>query len=297
MTRPFILSGHRGARGLFPESTIAGFVATCALGVDALELDIAVTADGVAVVSHDPALHPDLTRGPDGAWLDGPGPVIREMTLAELGHFDVGRIRPGSKQAALFPDQVPADGARVPTLAAVLRATGNVVIDAELKTSPDRPHLTVAPESMADTMLAVFDAAGATARLVVRSFDWRGLAYLRRVRPEIPLVWLTAPDGVARAERWWGLPGYAGSVPAAVAQAAADAPWRGGWAPHIKALTEENVAVAHQLGLSVLPWTVNEAADMARLIAWGVDGLCTDRPDIARAVLGEAGLRLPDPVT
>lgn len=293
MSKTFILSGHRGARGLFPENTVAGFVATCAIGVDALELDIAVTADGVAVVSHDPALHPDLTRGPDGAWLEGPGPVIHEMGFAALEGYDVGRIRPGSAQAGLFPDQVPVDGARVPTFAEVLRATGDVVIDAELKTLPDRPHLTVSPESMADAMLAVADAQGAAGRLVVRSFDWRGLAYLRRVRPEIPLVWLTAPDGVARAELWWGMKGFAGRVPEAVAQAAEGAPWQGGWAPHIKALREEDVGFAQGLGLKVLPWTVNDAGDMARLIGWGVDGFCTDRPDIARGVMRAAGLGLP----
>ncbi len=293
MSKTFILSGHRGARWLFPENTVAGFVATCAIGVDALELDIAVTADGVAVVSHDPVLHPDLTRGADGAWLEGPGPVIREMGLAALERYDVGRIRPGSAQAGLFPDQVPVDGSRVPTFAEVLRATGDVVIDAELKTLPDRPHLTVSPESMADTMLAVADAADAARRLVVRSFDWRGLAYLRRVRPEIPLVWLTAPDGVARATLWWGMQGFEGRVPEAVARAAQGAPWQGGWAPHIKALNEEDVRFAQALGLKVLPWTVNDAGDMARLIGWGVDGFCTDRPDIARKVMHAAGLEVP----
>ncbi len=296
MTQRFILSGHRGARGLFPENTVEGFAATLALGVDSVELDVAVTADGVAVVSHDPVLHGDLTRGADGAWIAEPGPVIRSLTLAELQGYDVGRIRSGSRQAALFPDQVAVDGARVPTLEAVFRATAGVTVDAELKTLPDRPELTVSPESMADAVLRAADATGAGGRLVVRSFDWRGLAHLRRVRPALPLVWLTAGDGVARADRWWGLPGYADSVAAAVAGAAAGAPWRPGWAPHFKTLGEEEVSAAQAMGLAVLPWTVNEAADMARLIGWGVDGLCTDRPDIARAVMVAAGLPLPDPV-
>ena len=296
MTRPFILSGHRGARGLFPENTVEGFRATCALGVDRLELDIAVTADGIAVVSHDPMLHPDLTRGPDGAWLEGAGAVIREMTFADLQRYDVGRIRPGSEQAGLFPAQVAIDGARVPTLEAVLRATGGVGIDAELKTLPDRPHLTVSPESMADALLAAAEATGATGRLAVRSFDWRGLAYLRRVRPEIPLVWLTARDGIAGAALWWGIPGYDGRVAGAVARAAAGTAWKAGWAPHFKALTADDVALAQLLGLAVLPWTVNEAQDMERLIGWGVDGLCTDRPDIAREAMQRARLCLPMPV-
>ncbi len=63
------IQGHRGARALFPENTLEGFVAAAALGVDAFELDVGMTADGVVVVSHDPALNPDITRDASGAWL------------------------------------------------------------------------------------------------------------------------------------------------------------------------------------------------------------------------------------
>ena len=102
MRRAIDLQGHRGARGLFPENTLAGFKAALAIGVDSFELDVAVTADGVPVVSHDAALNPDLARGPDGAWLDTPGPLIRSLRLAELAAYDVGRIRTGSAYAAQF---------------------------------------------------------------------------------------------------------------------------------------------------------------------------------------------------
>ena len=273
--------GHRGARGLFPENTVEGFRATLALGVDSIELDVAITADGVAVVSHDARLHPDLTRGADGAFLSGPGPVIRALSLVELGGYDVGRLRPGSWFAAQFPEQVPIDGARIPTLAAVFRATPGVIVDAEIKTMPDRPELTVAPEAMADAIIAVAEAEGALSRLAVRSFDWRGLAHLRRTRPEIPLAWLTSAAEAKDPGLWWGLPGHAGSVPEAVARAAGtSAQWRPGWAPHHAGLTQALVEEAHGLGLRVLPWTVNDPADMARLLAWAVDGICTDRPDL-----------------
>lgn len=99
----FELQGHRGARGLFAENTLAGFAATLALGVDAIELDVAVTADGVPVVFHDVALSPDLARGPDGAWLEGPGPLIHALSAAEVARYDVGRARPGGSVARGFP--------------------------------------------------------------------------------------------------------------------------------------------------------------------------------------------------
>ena len=289
----FELQGHRGARGLFPENTVEGFVSAVALGVDAVELDVAVTADGVPVVFHDVALNGDIVRGPDGAWLDGEGPLLRSLTLAELARYDVGRLRPGGRYAAAHPRQVACDGARVPTLREAFAASGAVRIDAELKTLPDRPEATVSPAEMADRVLAVAGACGALGRLDVRSFDWRGLRHLRVRHPGLPLTFLTSSETVARAALWWDGPtpaGHGGSVPRAVAAAAAGP---AGWAPDHNGLTQAQVREAQSLGLRVLPWTVNDPADMARLIAWGVDGLCSDRPDLARRVMASMGLPLP----
>jgi glycerophosphoryl diester phosphodiesterase len=285
----FELQGHRGARGLFPENTLEGIAATLALGVDAIELDIAVTADGVAVVFHDVALNPDIARDETGAWIAGPGKLIRDLAWAEISRFDVGRLRPGSKTAARHAGQTPHDGARIPTLAAVLALTVAVGarVDAELKTLPARPEATVSPASMADIVIAAAEAAGAMALLDLRSFDWRGLAHAHACRPELPRTWLTSPDTVAQAELWWGIP-RTGSVAEAVARAGG-----GTWAPEHVGLTEADIAEAHACGLRVVPWTVNAPADMARLIDWGVDGLCTDRPDIARRVMAERGMPLP----
>ena len=80
----FDLQGHRGARGLAPENTLAGFRKALEIGVSTLELDLAMTRDGVLVVSHDPVLNPDVVRGPDGRWLAAPGPVLNTLTLAEV---------------------------------------------------------------------------------------------------------------------------------------------------------------------------------------------------------------------
>lgn len=297
------LQGHRGARGLFPENTLEGFRAAIALGVTSIELDVAVTRDGVAVVLHDPALDPDLTRGPDGVWLEGDGPVLAALDHAALGAFDVGRIRPGSALAAAFPDQAPMDGARVPNLAEVLALAlrHGVTVDAELKTDPRAPQLTVPPEIMADLVVAAAEAAGALGLLRVRSFDWRGLRHLRRTRPEVPLAWLTDAETEADPALWWHAPDDPAvdrSTPANVA-AAAHAPdrpdWTPIWAPDHRGLTAWRIGEAHALGLRVIPWTVNAPEDMAHLLSLGVDGLCTDRPDLARAVMAAFGLALPPP--
>ena len=275
-----LLIGHRGARGLFPENTMDGFRRALALGVDGIEIDVAITADGVPVVSHDPALNPDITRL-NGEWLPARGPLIRDLRADELAAYDVGRIRPGSRYAALYLDQEPSDGARIPTLADTLALPTRFTV--EMKTIAPHPEWTVAPAAMAEAVAAIADAAGAADRIIVQSFDWRGPRHLRRLRPELAFAWLTSEDTVANARLWWDGPSpedFAGSVPRAVAA-------EGGsiWSPAFAGLTADLVAEAQALGLQVIPWTVNHAADMHRLIGWGVDGLITDRPDIARRLI------------
>ena len=89
----FDLQGHRGTRGLAPENTLAAFERALAIGVTTLETDMAVTKDGMLVISHDPFLNPDIVRGPDGAWLEGKGPPIHSLTYDELQKFDIGRTK------------------------------------------------------------------------------------------------------------------------------------------------------------------------------------------------------------
>ena len=179
------VSGHRGARGLWPENTLAGFAGAFALGVDSVELDVALTADGVPVVVHDPVLNGDIARGADGRWVGGA--LVREMARAALHRFDVGRLRPGSAYAAVFGGQRALDGARIPALADVLalaRPTG-VLVDIEIKTMPDRPELTVAPARLLDAVLDVVAVMGMAGQVALRSFDWRALNHACRVAPGI----------------------------------------------------------------------------------------------------------------
>jgi len=275
----FILGvqGHRGARALFPENTLEGFIATAALGVQVFELDVGMTADGIVVVHHDPGLNRDIARDGRGDWLSTAAPLIRDLTFADLSRYDVGRLKPGSKTAALFPDQVPHDGARIPTLDAVLRALPTAKFTVEVKTLPSNPDATVSAPCLTDAVMAVIDAADAVGRCVVESFDWRVQRHLRRTRPEVTVAWLTRPDAISKL--WWDVEPL-GSVPASVAR-------EGGpiWAPYHGALTLPDVQEAHALGLLVLPWTVNDRDDMRRLLSWGVDGLISDRPDLALTAL------------
>jgi glycerophosphoryl diester phosphodiesterase len=293
MAKRVELHGHRGARGLWAENTLEGFRRTIALGVDAIEMDVALTRDGVAVVTHDPALNPNLTRGPDGAWLATTGTSVLEMTAAELGGWDVGRLRPGTAYAANYPGQEGFDGARIPTLAEVFALDGRVIFNIETKSFPDRPGLSADGVAMARSVLAAADTAGVAGRIIVQSFDWRTMHEIRRTRPEIARSYLTRTETVRAAALWWDAAGpeaFGGSVPRAVAAVGGTS-----WGPEFVDLTAEAVAEAHALGLKVRPWTVNDPAVMERFLDWGVDGLITDRPDIARAIMAARGMDLPPP--
>lgn len=284
------LHGHRGARGLWPENSWPAIAGALAIGVSMVEVDVALTRDGIAVLSHDPVLDPDLTRGPDGRWIAPPGDLIRDLTAAELAGFDIGRIRPGSAGAGLFPRQLGMDGVRLPHLADSLARAPTARFAIELKTFPDHPGWTVPPDEMADAVLAVLEGAGALGRCRLISFDWRALSHLAKRRPAVSLGYLTDAETLSAARLWWGglAPvDFGGSVPRTVAAAGGRV-----WGPDHTTLTMADIEEAAALGLLVNPWTVNDPAEMARLIDWGVGALTTDYPDVARMVMAGKGIAL-----
>jgi glycerophosphoryl diester phosphodiesterase len=302
----FDLQGHRGARGLAPENTLAAFEAALAIGVDTLELDVGLTRDDVLVVVHDRAINPDVARGPDGRWLAAPGPTVRSLDFAALQAWDVGRLRPGSRYGASQPAQVPVDGARIPSLEQLFErvaalGASSVRFNIETKLSPLAPAETADPETFARHLVEAVRRHGLAARTTVQSFDWRTLQAVQRIAPELATAYLSAEQGgsdTIRAADPHGSPWTAGlrhadhgSVPAMVRAAGGRT-----WSPNAADLDAARVAQARALGLAVVPWTVNDPAAMRRLIGWGVDGLITDRPDLAREVMRELGMPLPSPL-
>ena len=279
MTRPVAIIGHRGARGLFPENTVEGFLAARAAGCTWFELDVGMTRDGAVVVHHDLALHPAIARDASGRWISGTPPLIHDLTLAQLRAYDVGRLRPGAPYRLLYRHQKPIDGARVPLLAEVLRAVPDARMTIEIKTDPRHPGGTAAPEDLADAALAVVTAADAVSRVTFESFDWRGPRHIRASRPDIPILFLTRPETERDATLWWDQPARPESTPHFVASLGVEY-----WAPDWETLTRASLDTAHGLGLKVVPWTVNRTAAIRKMIRWGVDGLITDRPDLAAAV-------------
>ncbi|MDR6521931.1 MULTISPECIES: glycerophosphodiester phosphodiesterase [Variovorax] len=303
-TQHFDLEAHRGGRGLAPENTLAAFSNAVDMGVTTLELDIGLTSDGVVVISHDTSLNPDHTRDASGAWLaPRSGAPIRTLTLAQLQTYDVGRINPASNYGKQFALQIPRDGERIPTLASLfaqVQARGaeaaTVRFNIETKIDPSKPDETAAPEPMVRALLAEIDKANMAGRVTIQSFDWRTLTLVGKLAPQMPRAYLTTPRTL-KDSRWTdGLDAASfASVPQMVRAASANAPGPVVWSPAFADLTPEVIREAHKLGLKVLPWTVNQRADMQRLMDWGADGIITDYPDILRDLMRERGLSLPPP--
>ncbi|MEM7303528.1 MAG: glycerophosphodiester phosphodiesterase [Pseudomonadota bacterium] len=301
----FDLQGHRGARGLMPENTLPGFAGALSVGVTTLELDVGLTSDGVLVVSHDPALNPDLTRTKDGRWINAPV-LIKSTSMKELKSYDVGRLKQGSKTAERFPDQLSVDGTSLPTLSEVFdlaeRATNTMVrFNIETKINPTKPATTATPQAFAAALHQLIASRNLQSRVTVQSFDWRSLQEIQRLDPSIQTVYLTAEqdwlNNVADDENgpspWaagFKLSDFQGSVPAMIKAAGG-----GVWSPFHRDLTPTRIKAAQDIGLKVIPWTVNDPADMRRLIQVGVDGIITDYPDRLRTVMEEAGLSIPKP--
>jgi len=246
--RFLVVHGHRGAAGLAPENTLAAFRKAMAVGVDAVEMDLHVTRDGEVVVIHDETL--DRTT-------DGQG-SIADLTLEQIKHRDAG-----SKFATAFQDE------RIPTLREVIeliKASGNTRIrmDLEMKFGEGQEGR---PADFEERVLEVLRETGFVGRVNVISFYHPSLSKVKALEPKIRTGLL---EGGQQSPR---------DPVGLVRQYQADY-----YFPRFRQVTAMLVTILHQTGIPIVPWTVNEAADMQRLISLGIgnqagDGIATDFPD------------------
>jgi glycerophosphoryl diester phosphodiesterase len=257
-----LVHGHRGARAMRPENTLPAFEYAIAQGVDALELDMAVTKDNVLVVSHDPALEPPVCTGPQ------PKAVIHTLTLADVKQWDCGKV-----QNPNFKTQQTVPGTRMPTLDEVfsLAPKGNFLFNIETKIFPDHPELTPPPAEFVQLVLAQIRKHHLESRVILQSFDFRTLHEMKLADPRIPLsaLYEGTPKDFTEIAKEAG----AGIV-----------------SPQFKLVTPEQVRKAHAAGLQVVPWTADTPADWDQLIAAGVDAIISDDPAALLQHLRDRGL-------
>ncbi|MGL6235211.1 MAG: glycerophosphodiester phosphodiesterase family protein [Segniliparus sp.] len=300
----FDLQAHRGGLGLMVESTIDSFSKGLSVGVTTLEMDVQITKDHVAVITHDRKVDPAKCSG------KYVGRFIKDLTLAQVETLDCG-----SKTLPQYPRQQAAPGAKMPTLRSVLnlvreRGGGATRMNIETKVEAGAPSETAPREEFVRVVAEEIRRAGLVRQVTIESFDWGSLKLMRQIAPELPLVALSSPAFSAdptASNPWLGgiaLDDFGGDVVAAAQSIGASAispqygdPQDGKIGdPGFELLvTPEYVAHAHDLGLKVIPWTVDDKATMAELVESGVDGIITDYPDVLREVLAERGMPLPQP--
>lgn len=277
-----------------PENTLASFLYAIHAGVDRLEIDLNLTGDDVLIVVHDDTTHPDLVRDGDGRWLARRIPW-RELSLAEVRRFDVGRMRPGSDYARRFPRQQAVDGERIPTfdeVAALVDAHPAVSINIEIKCDPLQRDLDAG--RFAHHVVEAVHRHRLVEQVTVQSFHWPVVAAVRQLDDNLTTGALSARqadfdtigDG-ATPSPWTGryaLCDFRGSMPAMVHAMGVDY-----WASDFRDLTTADIDEAHEQGLAVHAWTVNRPEDMKRLISSGIDSIITDYPDELLALVRRGG--------
>jgi len=246
---PFpLVVAHRGASAEQPENTLRAFEAAVDLGADAVEFDVRMSADGHAVVVHDPTV--DRTT-------EGHG-LVRDLTLAELKGL---RVR--SPHGAEFGEG--ADQEEIPTLDETLALlSGRVAVDVEIKNIPGEPDHDPDRQDVVDATLRALDGAGFSGAVLISSFNPSSIAHARAAAPDVPTGLLAVQAmPVADALRLATEGGHGWVLPAARSVL------EGG---------EELVAAAHGAGLRLGTWIVDDVAVATRLTAWGLDAVATNDP-------------------
>lgn len=256
--------GHRGARAMRPENTLPAFEYAIAAGVDVVELDLAVTSDGVLVVSHDQAMNRKICQGPEGET------AIHKLTLAQVREWDCGALKNPE-----FPKQQAVPGTKIPTLDEVfaLGSKGAFSFNIELKSDPKHADLAPEPRVFAQLVAESVRRHKMEQRVIVQSFDFRTLLALREIAPELRMAALY------------------GGMPKDLVEISKEAGGTPIVAPHYMLVTKGKVEKAHQAGLQVVPWTANSVGAWDRLISDGVDAIITDDPAGLIEHLKAKGLR------
>ena len=259
-----LVHGHRGARARFPENTLPAFEYAIQQGVDALEMDMAVTKDNVIVISHDPILEGPVCTGAKKS------AVIHELTLAVVRQWDCGAV-----QNPKFPTQKTVPGTRMSTLDDVFQLAGRGSFDynIETKSFPDQPQYTPPPDVFARMVLEKIRQYKLEKRIILQSFDFRTLVAMRKLAPEIRLSALIEKD----PRDFTAIVKEAGNAEII--------------SPEFTLVTPAKVAAAHAAGIQVVPWTADTPQDWDMLIRAKVDAIISDDPAELMAHLKKHGAR------
>ncbi|WP_313812953.1 glycerophosphodiester phosphodiesterase family protein [Glutamicibacter sp.] len=305
----FDLQAHRGGLAEWTEESIAAFGNALEVGVTTLELDTMLSEDGKIVVWHDDRIQPSKCADTAPVVAGDPEFPYVGQRVADLSFAQLSTLNCGYQKLPGYPEQNVAEGNRIAQLKDVFALVKEskakkVRFNIETKVEDGRAggH---AMEKLTVAVLDEIQDAGMAQRTTLQSFDWAALNLARdlaadKKAPKLPLVALTSGDkamGVGQPGSVPELGGididdYDGSLAKAAKAQGYDV-----ISPAFAAVTDQMISEAHDLGLPVIPWTVNSRTDMERLMDMGVDGIITNFPTRLRELMAERGLKLPKSYT
>lgn len=262
------IHGHRGCRGLRPENTLSAFRHALALGVDVIELDVVISADNQVVVSHEPWMSATICRTPSGQPITPTEQALHnlyQLPYSLIRQYDCGTTpHPRYPYQVLEPACKPLLREVVQALDVQAQAMGRepVRFSVELKSSPAGDQVFhPEPTRFVSLILDELQALQLLARTTLLSFDKRVLQVARRVAPALPLCMLVEDETplTTHLKELGFLPQVYG--------------------PDFCLLTRDVVTELRAAGLPFVPWTVNEPADLHRVLAFQPQGITTDYPD------------------
>lgn len=283
----FDVQAHAGGRGETTGESLRGFAKAIEIGVNTLELDVNITKDGQPLVWHDPVIEGDQCDNTGPAYVGDPaypyvGKLVHDLTLDQIHTLECG------KPNREFPNAEVLRGNKIAILPEVFALAGssNVRYNIETKVAADRAGISAEPQEFVDLVLAAVRAAGKVGQVEIQSFDWCTLPLVHRAEPSIPLVALWNAQTWAPGSPWLaGIDATVFSDPMIAAMTVG----ANILSPDYQLVDAAFVRRAHALGLSVIPWTVDDPEAMRQQIADGVDGIITNYPTRLLGVLADRG--------
>ena len=280
--------GHRGARGDLPENTLESFKYLFKNNINAYETDILISKDLIPVITHDFRLDPSFTKDNEGNWITDENIIIFDLSYDELLKFDVGALNKLSRYGRRFVNQKTLENQKIPKLSELLNLSSkniseNLLINLEIKSTPDEENLTPTPEEMVKLVMQEVNKSTLQNKIIVSSFDWRTLTEMKKLYPEISRAYLTfqqqagikIKNTIYNRSPWMSyMPFFENhELPKIIKSQGGEA-----WHPYHKDITKKLVDISHQENLPVNVWTVNKDYDMLKMVEYGVDGIMTDYP-------------------
>ncbi|MGJ8549872.1 glycerophosphodiester phosphodiesterase [Winogradskyella wichelsiae] len=263
------VQGHRGCRGLMPENSLAAFEKAIDLGVETLELDIVISKDGKVVVSHEPYMNPVICLSSEGTVI--PDSSEGAYNLYKMNYDEIKTFDCGTKFHPIYPNQEKFKTYK-PLLSEVFDLVktkkSNVKFNIEIKSDPSYYDIfTPQPEAYVALVLEEIDKHDMFSRVNLQSFDVAILEEVKVQARKIPLALLVEDDEIINEKL--NLLSFQPEI----------------ISPYFKLLSEASISNYQKEGFQVIPWTVNTETDMKQMIAWNVDGIITDYPDVLIKIL------------